>query len=197
MIKPIQFCSASPFGAFNTNSTDIKTAAPVATNVPQEDKVEVKTPKKKLTFADVKNKFFNIVKGVNTATGTTTGVAKGTLFGGLALGATGVVAKNIKEANSNIWKSISGIAVDTGKVLKKAVCSIPDVVTKSPLENLKNLTSVPKKFYSQYLKGHKGIALAATVVGLGVLAFHTVKGKIKANEQNANIDHKVNTGHAR
>ena len=197
MIKPIQFCSASPFSAFDINSTNIKTSAPTVVNEEKGDVVDVNSPKKKLTFADLKKKVFGVVKGFNTTTGTVGGVVKGGIFGGLALGATGIVAKNIKVAESNIWKSISGIAKDAGKVLKKVVCAIPAAITKSPLENIKNLSSVPKKFYSEYLKGCKGVGAIATVVGLGVLAFHTIKGKIKANEKNADVDHKVNTGHTK
>lgn len=163
-----------------------------------EGKEEVKQgedTEKKLTFKDVKKKAFNVVKGFNTATGTTMGAIKGVIFGGLVLGATGIVGKNIKVAKSNIWKTAGGILKDTTKVLGKALGFIPSLITKSPLQNVKDVSSVPKKFYGTYLKGHKATAAIATAIGLGVLGFNVVKGKMKANCKNADVDHATNMGH--
>ena len=97
--------------------------------------------------------------------------------------------------SSNIWQSFGGIVKDTGKVLAKAFGFIPSIITKSPLQNVKSLTSLPSKFYGKYLKGHKATAAIATVAGLAVLGFNVVKGKVKANRKNADVDHSVNQGH--
>lgn len=201
MIKPIQFSSNSPFSAFDTNKTNIKAPEPTVLNKTAEDTVQVANaqteaaPKEKLTFETAKKKVFNVVKGFNTATGTTAGAIKGGIFGGLTLGAVGIIGKNIKEAKSNIWQSFGGIVKDTGKVLAKAFGFIPSIITKSPLQNVKSLTSLPSKFYGKYLKGHKATAAIATVAGLAVLGFNVVKGKVKANRKNADVDHSVNQGH--
>ena len=159
MIKPIQFSSNSPFSAFDTNKTNIKAPEPTVLNKTAEDTVQVANaqteaaPKEKLTYETAKKKVFNVVKGFNTATGTTAGAIKGGIFGGLTLGAVGIIGKNIKEAKSNIWQSFGGIVKDTGKVLAKAFGFIPSIITKSPLQNVKSLTSLPSKFYGKYLKG--------------------------------------------
>ena len=201
MIKPIQFSSNSPFSAFDTNKTNIKAPEPTVLNKTAEDTVQVANaqteaaPKEKLTFETAKKKVFNVVKGFNTATGTTAGAIKGGIFGGLTLGAVGIIGKNIKEAKSNIWQSFGGIVKDTGKVLAKAFGFIPSIITKSPLQNVKSLTSLPSKFYGKYLKGHKATAAIATVAGLAVLGFNVVKGKVKANRKNADVDHSINQGH--
>ncbi|MBQ2984771.1 MAG: hypothetical protein IJD57_08265 [Candidatus Gastranaerophilales bacterium] len=201
MIKPIQFSSNSPFSAFDTNKTNIKAPEPTVLNKTAEDTVQVANaqteaaPKEKLTYETAKKKVFNVVKGFNTATGTTAGAIKGGIFGGLTLGAVGIIGKNIKEAKSNIWQSFGGIVKDTGKVLAKAFGFIPSIITKSPLQNVKSLTSLPSKFYGKYLKGHKATAAIATVAGLAVLGFNVVKGKVKANRKNADVDHSVNQGH--
>ena len=201
MIKPIQFSSNSPFSAFDTNKTNIKAPEPTVLNKTAEDTVQVANaqteaaPKEKLTFETAKKKVFNVVKGFNTATGTTAGAIKGGIFGGLTLGAVGIIGKNIKEAKSNIWQSFGGIVKDTGKVIGKAFGFIPSIITKSPLQNVKSLTSLPSKFYGKYLKGHKATAAIATVAGLAVLGFNVVKGKVKANRKNADVDHSVNQGH--
>ena len=201
MIKPIQFSSNSPFSAFDTNKTNIKAPEPTVLNKTAEDTVQVANaqteaaPKEKLTYETAKKKVFNVVKGFNTATGTTVGAIKGGIFGGLTLGAVGIIGKNIKEAKSNIWQSFGGIVKDTGKVLAKAFGFIPSIITKSPLQNVKSLTSLPSKFYGKYLKGHKATAAIATVAGLAVLGFNVVKGKVKANRKNADVDHSINQGH--
>ena len=107
MIKPIQFSSNSPFSAFDTNKTNIKAPEPTVLNKTAEDTVQVANaqteaaPKEKLTYETAKKKVFNVVKGFNTATGTTAGAIKGGIFGGLTLGAVGIIGKNIKEAKSN------------------------------------------------------------------------------------------------
>lgn len=190
MIKPIQFTSNSPFTAFDTAKTEVKSSAQTVLN-----KTEEKMQKTKDACAGAKKKVFNVMKGFNNVTGTTAGVIKGATFGGLALGAVGIVGKNIKAADNNIWKSASGIIKDAGKVIGRAFAFIPSIITKAPLENIKNVASVPKRFYGTYLKGHKGTAAIATVVGLGVLGFNVIKEKVKANRKNANIDHSVNMGH--
>lgn len=191
---------------------------------PKQDEVQIsqnnnqnEEPVKKETFLDkinnVKIKGLNALKGVNNVTLTSGGVVRGVAEGALATAAVGVIGKNIKESKGQILGTTVGILKDAGNGLKKVLSFIPSLITKSPLENAKNLLTAPVKFYSNYLnvagkmvketaegasealKTHKATAAIATGVGLVVLGARTLQGKIKANKTNAELDHKVNHGH--
>ena len=202
MIQPLQANSIS----FKSTELSPALKAKLAAQNSQVNDVNAQKeqPKKSFsvteTYQKGKKGITNIFKGVNNVAGVTGGVAKGVAAGSLATLAFGVVGKAVSES-----KDLNGLEVlthivgetikDTAKGVWEAVKFVPSVITKSPLENIKTIGSLPKKFYTTYLKGHKRIAIAATAIGLGVLAYNAIKGKIKANEKNADLDHKTNLGH--
>ena len=143
----------------------------------------------------IKKKFINIIKSVNEVTSTTKGVAKGTVecIGVTAL--IGLVGKNIKESNANIFKTLKGVISDSAKAAWEIIKFVPAILTKAPVENLKNIASLPVKFYKNYLKNNKATAALSTIAGLGILTYRTIQGKINANIKNANVDHATKTQH--
>ncbi len=143
----------------------------------------------------LKKRFVNVIKGVNDITSTTKGVTRGITEGIAATAIIGLVGKNIKETNANIFKTALGIIKDTAKATWSTAKFIPQILTKAPVENLKDISALPVKFYKDYLKNNKTTASIATFAGLGVLALRTIQGKIKANLKNANVDHATKTEH--
>lgn len=162
------------------------------TNIAFKGNEEVSAEKNKPTL---KKRFVDVIKGVNEVTSTTKGAARGIAEGVVATALIGLVGKNIKENKANIFKSAAGVLKDATKTAWNVVKSIPALVTKSPAENIKNVITLPSKFYKNYLKNTKTTAIIATLAGLGVLAFRTIQGKIKANMKNANVDHATKTKH--
>jgi len=159
-----------------------------------------KTPGFKQSVAGV-FKGFNNVSGI--ATGVAKGIGKGILFGGLA----GVVAKNYKQASqvvlneagkkvrsTNLKGFIKGVCGDLGNFAGKIFKSIPNIFSKSPLENLKSLKDLPKRYFEYLGKGKavKAIAIGVAAITLG---YNIVKSKIQANRKNADIDHSWNLKH--
>jgi len=143
----------------------------------------------------IKEKGIGIIKDVNKVANTTQGVIRGTAEGIGMAAIVGLIGKNIKNANANIFKTTKGIAKDAGSAVINTAKFIPSVITKSPLENAKTLAKLPKNFYTNYLKGNKTAAITASVAGLAVLALRTIQGVISGNLSNATIDHATNTKH--
>ena len=154
---------------------------------------ETKTEQQKKP--SIKEGFVKVVKGINTVTGTTQGVVRGAAEGVALTAAIGLIGKNIKEANSDIFKTTAGIISDSAKAAWNTVKFVPALLTKAPVENLKNVITLPSKFYKNYLKNTKTTAAIATAAGLGVLAFRTIQGKINANLKNADVDHATKSTH--
>lgn len=214
MIKPIKFPFEPAFRAnlgeqqktINNNQQQTQTESQNTINT-QNSAPECAT--KPLTkFQLLKHKTLDFLKGFNNVTNTTQGAVKGVVEGAVATTVVGVIGKNIKESEGQISGTLLGIGKDITKGLKHAVGFIPSLLTKSPVENLKNVVTLPKKFYGKgYLNvlnkagegatSHKGTAAIATLVGVGVLALRTIQGKISANEKNADLDHKTNHGHVK
>lgn len=206
MIQPITKNNIS----FKNNASDkafAKFTKNTTNNIAQETKDEVQVSQEntqqateKSTLSEKFNKAkigaLNIVKKVNAFTKTSNGIIQGVASGIVTTAAVGVIGKNIKESKGNIAGTLGGILKDGAKAVKNVALFVPSLITKSPLENAKNLTTTPIKFYSKYL-GKKNIstAIIATTLGLGALAFKTIQGKVKANQTNADLDHKVNHGH--
>lgn len=143
----------------------------------------------------IKEGFADIAKGYNSTKGYIFGAAKGLASGVLFGGITGVVAKNIKE-DKNIFKVIGGSIKDIGTFALKVIKFAPKIITKSPVDNMKTMLKVPKKYFSKYLtKENKSAAVVSIAVGVGALAYNIVKAKIKANRQNADVDHSLNIRH--
>lgn len=156
--------------------------------------IEQKEPKESI-FKKIRNGAINTLKGFNTTTNTSIGFIKGVAAGSVTTCAVAAIGKNIKEADGKILGTLKGVAKDMGKGAKKAILAAPSLITKAPIENAKTLATMPKKFYKEYLKGNKAIGALATVSGIAVLAFNTLKGKVIANKKNADVDHYTNTGH--
>ena len=225
MIQPITknnvaFKGSNPENVFN------KFTQKTTNNIPQETKDDVQLAQEnnqeQVQKATVSEKFNNAkigvlngVKKVNTFAKTSNGIIHGVVSGVAATAVVGVIGKNVRESHGHISGTIGGIIKDCARVIKKAALFVPSLITKSPLENVKNLAKTPVKFYTDYLnilgkktiinveniaqkaKTHKSIAAIATVAGLGALAFKTIQGKVKANLSNADLDHKVNQGHVK
>ena len=162
--------------------------------------------KEKMGFVEkcgeVKKSAFDVIKKFNSVSGVTAGTARGIVEGAALTGGVAVVGKALSEARSekglkvlgkivgsifsDCWKGIKGIGVWCKNV----------VVDATPLyKQIGSAFSAPKRFYTNYLKGHKAVGVAATVAGLGLLAGRIIQGKLQANERNADIDHKTNRGH--
>lgn len=147
------------------------------------------------TYQKAKKSITDVFKGFNNVTSVSNGAIRGIGEGIVATAFVGTIAKACKEENFHIIKTTGKILSDSGKGLLNSIKFIPSIITKSPLENIKTLGSLPKKFYKDYLKGHPAIATLATVGGLAVFALRTIQGKVNANQKNANLDHKTNQGH--
>ena len=162
------------------------------TNIAFKGNGDVSAEKNKPTL---KKRFVDVIKGVNDVTSTTKGATRGIAEGVAVTALVGLVGKNIKEAKANIFKSTTGVLKDTAKAAWNVVKFVPALITKSPAENIKNVAALPNKFYKNYLKNTKTTALIATLAGLGIVAFRTIQGKIKANIKNADVDHATKTKH--
>ena len=150
-------------------------------------------PQKKLSL---KERFLNTIKGFNNVTGTAAGFARGIIDGVIVTSLVCFIGKNIKDAEGNIGKTIQGMIKDTGKAIKHVVTqSIPKIITKAPIDNIKSLKDAPGKFYKEYLGGNKKIGIIATAIGVAALALRTLQGKLNANKKNADLDHYTNTKH--
>ena len=145
----------------------------------QQSEVAVKQePKKKFsiteTYHNAKKGAVNLFKGVNNVTNVTGGVVRGAAEGAVATALVGVVGKAVSEARNESGLKVIGHIVgqslkDVGKGAWNAIKFTPSIITKSPLENIKTILSLPKKFFAKeyvlnekvfkgYLSGHKGAA---------------------------------------
>ena len=227
MIQPLNANSKITFKANDDAFKQFKQPTITKQNIteeqPKQDEIQISQADKtiegakKETITDkynrIKTRCLNFFKGMNNITKTSSGAIQGIASGAVTTAVVGVIGKNAKEANGKIIGTTVGIGKDILKGACKAICFVPSLITKSPLENAKNLITAPKKFYTNYLnvtgkmvketaegasealKTHKVTAAIATVVGVGVAAVGFIKGKINANEANAELDHKVNHGH--
>lgn len=210
MIQPIQSnsnisfagteaskASTNPYSAFQSTPKAVSDEVDTVVKSKAEETTLEEQPKKKLTLTEVKHKFLNFFKGFNNINDTAKGAIKGVAFGSLIAAGVGAVGKNIKDAEGKIAGTLTGIGKDLFAGIKNTVLFVPKLITKSPLENARSLVTLVPRFYTKYLKGHAGIAALATLTGVGVLAFNTIQGKIKANKKNADLDHKLNHGHVK
>lgn len=168
---------------------------------PQKEATVEKEPKKKVSIAETcrntKKGVVGFFKGVNNTTGVTSGIVRGAAEGVVTTAAVGMIAKACKDQNFHIFKTAGQIAKDASSALFEVVKFVPSIMTKAPIENIKTISSLPGKFYKTYLKNNKGAAAIATVVGIAILAFRVIQGKVKANKKNADLDHKTNLGHVK
>lgn len=170
------------------------TAKPDNVDITSEP-ADVSKPTAKQIFMGVKLTAINALKTFNTATGVSGGIIGGVVKGTATAALVGFIGKNVKS--NSITGSLKGMGSDIFKAAKGAAKFVPSLITKAPIENAKNIAKILPNFYTQYLKGHKGTAAIATAAGLGVFAYNALKGKVKANMNNANVDHATNVGHIR
>ena len=135
----------------------------------------------------------NVVKTYNNLSYPVRGAINGTAQGIGVTALVGLIGKNVHK--KEVGEALGGIVKDCGKFIGNAIKSIPAVLTKAPLENVKNLAGLPGKFYGTYLKENKGVAALATVAGLATLAVNIIKARLDANKANADIDHKTGNCH--
>lgn len=194
MIQPLQLNSNISFRA-TTETEDVAQKTAIETEATVETEKQTNSLQDK--FEKTKKGAADVIKGFNNVTNVTGGTVRGVIEGTAGLIAVGVFAKNLKDNSGHLFKTIGGTLTDAFKGIGKAIKFIPNIITKSPLDNVKTLASLPKNFYCKYMKGHSGAATIATAIGLGILAYRSILGKIHANNKNANLDHKLNRGHTK
>lgn len=211
MIQPIQSNSnlmfkgngevsatqTNPYSAFQSTPKTLEEQPDTLVRSEEEQVLEEQQPKKKLNLTDIKHKLLNLFKGFNNVSDTTKGAVKGVAFGSIAAAGVGVVGKSIKDAEGKIAGTLANIGKDAFAGIKGVVTFIPKLITKAPIDNAKDLITLVPRFFTRYLKGHKGIAALSALTAAGVIAFNVVQGKIKANKKNADLDHKLNHGHVK
>lgn len=162
-------------------------------------------PAQKPTF---KQGVAGIFKGFNNITGLIGGIAKGAVKG-VAFGAlAGVVAKNFKQNTSTIIKengktskalAFGGFIKDTiGDLwgfVGKALTGIGQAFQKAPIDALKDVASLPKKYMNYLGKGNKAAKAIAIGVGVTTLVASVLEAKVHANRKNADVDHSLNLSH--
>ena len=161
--------------------------------IEQTDTQQSKTALIKEKFNSAKLAFVNLAKTFNTTTGVTGGILSGVVKGALVTLGVGFIGKNVRK--NTVAGAIKGMGSDILKAALACLKAIPSIITKAPVENVKNLLSIVPNYYTKYLKNHKGIATVATLAGVGAFILSTLHGKISANRANADLDHSVNTGH--
>ena len=183
MIQPLQFKSNISFRATmeqTAPSFHIKNANPTGeTGKKTNFKNKAQNMYKK--GSEIINKISNIFSPILTP-------VKAPVQGASALVGVGIIGKNVKNSEGSIIKAIKGSVSDIGKGALGLVKSIPNIVTKSPIENIKNILSAPLKFYSKYLKSHKGLTIGATLLGAGIMGRKHIISGIKTLKEKSRTD---------
>jgi len=148
------------------------------------------------------NKFLNFIKGTNKNLNMVAGAAKGVVIAIPATIVAGSLFKNVKEnakdgalSIGGALKSICGVVSDGAAGIFNAGKFVLNLKDKSVKQALGDIITSPKIFYREYMKDHKGLAAAASAIGIGVIAFNVVKARLSANKQNSDIDHTFYTEH--
>lgn len=155
------------------------------------------------TYKKVKKGATDIAKDVITAVNVGGGAVDGIRDAVIVTGATSMIAKAVKTAKDEKGLKVLGtiassILMDGWNGLKGTLSWGKRLLTedKAMYKHFGELLSLPKKFYGEYMKNNKLIAGVATALGVGVFGFRLLQGKIKANDQKANLDHRTNQGHS-
>ena len=195
MIKPIK--QNISFGAENAVPSVYAKVAQTTQKAP-EPQVEFKvqqTKESKSTLKNIKMGIMNIAKGFNNVKDTTTGFVRGAVEGLAAGSLVGVFGYNYKANNGEFFATVGGSIKSIAGEAWKFVRNIPSIITKrSPLNTVTTILKEPFKQVKK-LKGNPATIAAAIAIGLSLVAFRTIQGKVNANKKNAGIDHAMNEGH--
>ncbi len=193
----------------NKNSKDIR-----------EVKKEIKENKPSL-YRRTKGKILGFFKNLNkikfAAQSTTKGVAQGLV----AFGVTAFVGKNLQDAvrEKNPMTFFNGAMNDickfagaAGRNIEKFPKTLTDIFAVNKDNSvLKDTGLIFSRIFKtigggitkmgasslSYLKNNKIAAAAALTIAGTVLLKNIIQGKIKANERNADLDHKFDYGHVK
>ncbi len=148
-----------------------------------------KVKKEKKEKIPLKERWVGAIQNYNKAIKTFGGSIKGVLCAIPAMYATAIVGKNIQGniKGGTVGDAICGVFSDIGKT----ITTIGTLFSKNAKsDHANNINGVIK-----YFKNAKVTAGAMVLVGAGVVAYNVIKSKIKANRQNADIDHTFYTNH--
>ncbi len=154
------------------------------------------------TYQKVKKGATDIAKDVITTVNMGGGAIDGIRDGVIVTGATSMIAKAVKASKEE--KGLKVLGTIAGNIAKDAWNGVKGTLSwgkrlltedKATYKHLGEIFKLPKKFYSEYMKNNKLIAGVATTLGVGVFGFRLLQGKIKANDQKAQLDHRTNQGH--
>ena len=160
---------------------------PTETEEKATKKEKVKKEKKeKIPF---KERWVGAIQNFNKGIKTFGGSIKGVLCAIPAMYATAIVGKNIQGniKGGTVGDAICGVFSDIGKT----ITTIGTLFSKNvKTDHANNINGAIK-----YFKNAKITAGAMVLVGAGVVAYNVIKSKIKANRQNADMDHTFYTNH--
>ena len=163
----------------------VEKAEKVEETATKKEKVK-KEKKEKIPF---KERWVGAIQNYNKAIKTFGGSIKGVLCAIPAMYATAIVGKNIQGniKGGTVGDAICGVFSDIGKT----ITTIGTLFSKNvKTDHANNINGAIK-----YFKNAKITAGAMVLVGAGVVAYNVIKSKIKANRQNADIDHTFYTNH--
>ena len=176
--------------------------------VASENNAVAQQPKEKFsiskTYNETKKGVVNTLKGFNTVTGVGAGITRGIVDGVAATALSGLIINSCHQAKGAeglkiLWEIPKKMGEGVFGAIKKAGRFAKRLFTANEpvIKQLGQLRKLPKMFFGKegYLKGNKAIGAAAIGIGLATLAFRIIQGKVRANENNAGLDHKTNLGH--
>ena len=184
---PIQADAVEKAPAEKTEKVEETVTQPTEAEEKATKKEKVKKEKKEKI--PLKERWVGAFQNYNKAIKTFGGSIKGVLCAIPAMYATAIVGKNIQGniKGGTVGDAICGVFSDIGKT----ITTIGTLFSKNvKSDHANNINGVIK-----YFKNAKVTAGAMVLVGAGVVAYNVIKSKIKANRQNADIDHTFYTNH--
>ena len=179
MIKPLQSNTAIYFKANQESSKEKQPSLVTNAENINPTKTGQKNINTKEKIQGIFKKSSEVINKVDNLFSPLLAPIKAPIQGAGALVGAGILGKNIKESKGSIPKAIKGSVMDIGSGAIKLIKSIPNIITKSPAKNIKNIISAPIKFYSKYLKAHKSTAALATLTGIAIMGRKQISNSIK------------------
>jgi len=176
--------------AKNSSAKTTSSATSVSATTPQIQTETVNQPK------SLKTRLMNMAKGYNDITNTSGGALRGIVEGLGTAALVGVFAKNLKEHNSTFFPTIGGTIKDIAKEAWELIKLVPKFAKEViQTESVQTILQEPSKLWAKHIKGNNKAALAVILSGTLVFLYRTFEGKIRANIQNAKLDHALKEGH--